>query len=465
MQKHPFFAAILVTLRKYPMIRECMMATDGVRLWYNEEAILKENAKTILWALCHEVCHVILKHPIRANNFLVQIIGSAKYGPRIKEKNIGYRRLDFILNLACDLAISHLLISVPGRPEWSIWPKKPGPSPLGFDFESLPVGKDCEFYFKELLEQELKHDDNDHEQPGAVEVDTEETEEGEEAEEERGTQAPPSTGDDDGSGQEAEERDEPEEETQSSSGEGTSGVSDGADLADFEKMFVDLIPCVEQEDPLESQIDAAVINARNYAAGLGKMPEHLDRLIEATLSPGPLPWRVDLQQFVSNTARGKRTYRRLNRRHQGSSIIVPSREKTGLRKIVFGSDQSSSMDDSKVGLCYQQMETIVRTFLQCAFIFMPFDTDVVTRITLTESHFPLRDEYRKRLGHGGTLFRPFIREAILEKPDAVIVLTDLGLCDSYPEDPHVPFFWVSTTPMELIHELSMMPPFGKVRCI
>lgn len=205
--------------------------------------------------------------------------------------------------------------------------------------------------------------------------------------------------------------------------------------------FGQIMPCpIGEETKQEAQWQIAVETAATAAKAAGKLPGHLQRLIDELREP-KVDWRSILKSFIADHIPSDFTWSRPSRRTIGEDIYLPSRTKEGLADLVFAIDNSGSCA-AAIAPFTSEVRTVHEDLKPSKLTVLCFDT----RVHLLGEFYPSDDiEFRMR-GGGGTDFRP-VFQAVYEMdrpPRALVILTDL-IGPLPKEAPDYPVLFVCTS--------------------
>ena len=145
----PVYAPPLMTMERVRDDKTCnTLATDGIKLFYNEEFCQQTPLKDLQFILMHEVLHKWMGHPRR-----LLTTNKAKRGKA---------------NVAADLAVNSMLIQQGESLPTSIKLYCPGDSP----YKDLPHGKSFEWYLNEMPDDDTNESDDVTPSAGEGEVNT-----------------------------------------------------------------------------------------------------------------------------------------------------------------------------------------------------------------------------------------------------------------------------------------------------
>jgi predicted metal-dependent peptidase len=197
---------------------------------------------------------------------------------------------------------------------------------------------------------------------------------------------------------------------------------------------------------------------KNAGSSFGNESE---RQIDKVTSP-KLNWKISISRFVSKN--GKRAglnpmkYCRQKIKH---GIYYPETLKKGKLNLGMGFDVSSSMDRESLNLLASCMDDIRVMYNVETITIVPFNTRVIkSSITKVKKGEKIPKSFS---GWGGTSFAPVFKwfNEQEEKPDMVIIFTDLGSRD-YGDKPNYPVMWASSYPVVEYTSYTNKPPFGDV---
>ena len=184
---------------------------------------------------------------------------------------------------------------------------------------------------------------------------------------------------------------------------------------------------------------------------MGKLPGHLQTLIEKALTP-KIDWKMTLARFLRANNKSDFTWVKPNRRFVSRGLYLPSLHTPCLEEIAVAVDTSGSISEEELLQFTGEITSILHDtdperihFLQC-------DTEVRADDEYTRESLPLKITYR---GRGGTSFSPVMDHITTEHPgvSALVYLTDLESTD-FGDKPHYPVLWITTSSTEA--------PYGEV---
>jgi predicted metal-dependent peptidase len=204
----------------------------------------------------------------------------------------------------------------------------------------------------------------------------------------------------------------------------------------------------------------AISQAHQTARAAGKVPGHIERIVE-DLVEAKIPWREVLARFVVENSRNDYSWRRPNKRHIINGIYLPRLDHPEVGQLVFMNDSSGSVDDREIALMVSELQGVLLAFFIQSLLIMWIDTEVrgEPQEVSSQEVYDLRNILRPE-GGGGTNFRPGFQwlDDHGKDPRAVIYLTD-GYCSRFPKrEPQYPVLWVIVPDGAKKFE----PPFGEV---
>lgn len=195
----------------------------------------------------------------------------------------------------------------------------------------------------------------------------------------------------------------------------------------------------------DPQWQRAVASAANAAKAQGKMPGHLEALVERLLKP-KVPWEQALADFLRVCAgQGTKSWRRPNRRKiVFPRVYMPTRSGFEMGEMVIAIDTSASVSEAELQAFLSELAGILNDVRPEVIHFIQCDT----RITSTEKlerGTDLTQREIKIAGRGGTYFHPpfdYVAQEGID-PEVFIYFTDMEA--EFPNQPDYPVLWVATT--------------------
>lgn len=207
-----------------------------------------------------------------------------------------------------------------------------------------------------------------------------------------------------------------------------------------------------EQQQQEAEVRQLVAQAATVAKMQGKLPAHLARLVEQTMTP-VIDWRAVLAAYLTERARHDYTWTRPNRRYQTMGLYLPSLDSQAERaKFSVIIDTSGSCDEVTLRDFMAEVQSIAHE-VAASVVVLHVDTEVNSA-----EEYEAEDVIPCTMhGGGGTDFRPGFDWLAKEghEPAAIIYLTD-GLCNSYPAAPNAPTIWAQ------VGNYEFAPPFGEV---
>lgn len=192
-----------------------------------------------------------------------------------------------------------------------------------------------------------------------------------------------------------------------------------------------------------------VTQAATIARMAGKLPGHLETLVEDLLHP-ILDWKSLLRDFVISSTKDDYRWTPPNKHYLWLPAFLPSLYGSSI-EIGFAIDTSGSISDDDIKEAVSELYAITQQFNQFAIHMIQCDAEIqeYTKITKYEGIIP-----RKVKGRGGTNFRPvldFIADKELDI-SCLVYFTD-GRTDDWGNEPIYPVFWLIIT--------DIVAPFGQ----
>ena len=201
----------------------------------------------------------------------------------------------------------------------------------------------------------------------------------------------------------------------------------------------------------EAEIEVAVQQAADIAKAMGKLPGHLQTLIEKALAP-KVDWKMALARFLRANNKSDFTWIKPNRRFISRGLYLPSLHTPCLEEIAVAVDTSGSVSEDELLQFTGEITSILHDTNPERIHFLQCDTEVRSDDEYTRESLPLKITYK---GRGGTAFSP-VTEYINEKHpgvSALVYLTDLE-SSNFGDQPPYPVLWVTTSSTEA--------PYGEI---
>lgn len=376
----PFYATLLLRMPRVKVGPEVTkyMAIDGINLYYTE-AILELPFDVLKTLLMHEAGHVAYQHPLRM----------AGKDPELA-------------NIAGDHVVNLILKQGDYKP-WEGW--LCDPQFKGLTFEQA--------YAK--LSQQPKGGGGGGQQPPPPKPQQKSPPGGQPPGGGSGAQKP-------GKNANAGQQPQPNQQGQPGGNAKSGGGEPSPQAATTPGGYGQIMPCPkDQQATQEAEWKLAVETAATAAKAAGKMPGHLQRLVEE-MRESKVPWQDILKQFLAEQVPTDFTWSRPSRRTLSQDIYLPSVMKGGIGGLGFALDYSGS--------CVQAIPEFTSEVREVWEEFKPAWMRVACFDTVCHEigDFQPGDDVEFRcVGGGGTDFRPVFAyfDQMEPKPKAVVLLTDL----------------------------------------
>lgn len=187
---------------------------------------------------------------------------------------------------------------------------------------------------------------------------------------------------------------------------------------------------------IDKLIAKAATQAKMSGEKFGDMPGDLQRAIDAILNP-KLDWRTILMNHLSNIAKEDYSYRRPNKRFM-PDYYLPSLYSESLGSIGVAFDASASVSDEDFAI-FKGEVALIESMMQPECIdVISFDTKIQSRHVLKRGESINGIEFK---GYGGTSLKPVFKHFNKNKPEVLIVFSDLE-CTQWTEQPDYPVIWI-----------------------
>lgn len=428
----PFFAAVIRNLElvildevgvaefavKQRMApEEVAMATDGQRLIVSESWMSQQTDAFGEWVHKHEVMHIVNQHTFR------------RYGRNPKGWNI-----------ACDLAINHLLRNERG------FDAEKGLVPGEGMFKDLPVGLSAEAYYDRLKQMAQEQSSSGS---GSTESGSQASQDGADGGQ-SGSEGDPSQG-------ECQPTDgDPSDPSDPSGSDGSSGTP-------FEELVDAIMDQFDVSQVLDSEPDKAagetiegmkqqwkeVIGmAASVAEQAGKDPAWLMEAVSDVLQAPKLNWKKAMSQFARKMVSSGTNWKRLSRRHGWrDDVVLPARGSYGLTRFMYVCDTSGSMGQEGLNKQFSAWNDILKTFRKVKMIVAHADTRLIPETVqeITQRDLPLKaPDVGHWKGRGGTDFRDVFKVAKRLRVRGLVYYTDGYGTFPDPSEVTIPVLWVVT---------------------
>lgn len=388
--KHGFYATPMLSTPIIP--KKCgTAATNMKEIFYDPDWFKELDLEEIIFVLCHEVLHILLKHELRRGT-----------------------RHHRIWNVACDVVINRILVEG----------KVGTMPPIGiFDKEGLYKGMSEEQIYDKLLQQ-AKSNPKKGKGKGPK----------------KGQQGAGSPGDEKGEGGKPEpgegsggdqETNEPGE------FEGISGLGDDWD-GDLEPLPADMTK--DEIVVLERAIDGKLAQAAAMGRLIGKMPGELERILEQLLNPA-VPWQDLLRDYMTRVVHEDESWNRRNRRFY--DVYLPAKHNERMAGMTIIGDTSGSIGPDDYARIATEIKAIIED-VNPEFIRVVWaDTRVAGVQELKPEDFTGPKDLKPK-GGGGTDMRVPLEKVVEYDPPIVVLITD-GYTPWPDREPPYPLIVVCTT--------------------
>lgn len=397
----PFFAYYFHSeMVEHPTLDIPSAATDGRRIFYNPEYLVRLKDPERVFVLAHEVYHVISRHPARIKN----------YGSAGEVRSLPWSQELF--NIAADLVINGDLVKQNigiCNPAWLYDPS--------VDPDELPE----DVYEKMFKNMSPPPPQNSQGGKGG----------------QSGQRMPnaPKYGDGRKGGK-------PDPQAQGNAGR-------------FDSVLPPQVDAVtgKEDIPDEAGFKEAIARAAAAAKAMGNLPAKFQRLVDEILEP-QISWREHIRMLVTGKIGARHeTWDRPNRRRLALSrgdatkmVIMPGRRGYGARDVAVVIDTSGSIGDKELSAFFAEVGGVLSD-VRPKKIYLLWCDAAVQRVDECASLDELAHiRTQGTPGGGGTDFRPpfaWLAENDI-RPECLIYLTDLmGI---FPKEaPIYPTIWCAIT--------------------
>lgn len=198
-------------------------------------------------------------------------------------------------------------------------------------------------------------------------------------------------------------------------------------------------PDGESTEAQETKIDSMLIRssiAAQQRGQAGSIPSEIRAYLDELLNP-KVPWNDILRNYVNEMTRNDYSWKKCNKRFL-PEVYLPSLNSEGLEHIIFYTDISGSVSDAQFNVYISEINAIKTNLNPKKITICTFDTQIHD-IHELEENGDVRDcDFH---GRGGTSLECVYEHALKEKPELIIVFSDL---DCYPmrEAPVPNVIWV-----------------------
>lgn len=199
----------------------------------------------------------------------------------------------------------------------------------------------------------------------------------------------------------------------------------------------------EELSPEEVEgIKRELLQARNAAKSVGKMPVSMDGLIEKMIKP-ITPWHQLTERFMLLQIKTGVSWRRPNKRFVGQDIYLPSYDiQPRMGTVVIQMDESGSIGDKELQHFSGHINSIIEVCRPERVIVLHTSTEVAHVEEFTAEDYPIDFKSHTTGGTDMTAGFDWVKEHG-EEPDVFITLTD-GYTP-FGEAPGYPVLWLITT--------------------
>lgn len=194
-----------------------------------------------------------------------------------------------------------------------------------------------------------------------------------------------------------------------------------------------------KEEVIETQIDSMLIRgtiAAKQSGQYGSVPSDIKAYLDELLNP-KLPWNDILRNFVNEMTRNDYTWAKPNKRYL-PDIYLPSLNSEGLEHIIFYTDISGSVTDEQFTVYISEIHAIKTTLNPKRITVCTFDTKIHDVYELEEGDNVSDCDFH---GRGGTSLDCVYQHASKEKPELIVVFSDLN-CAPMKRPPVPNVIWV-----------------------
>ncbi|QAZ67713.1 vWA domain-containing protein [Solidesulfovibrio carbinolicus] len=415
---HPFFGAMALRLTPLADASCRDVWTDGVTLGYNPLFVAERGEDEISAIIAHEILHLACEHHLRR-----------------KDRDKG------LWNLACDLAVSALLVEAGFT------------LPPGHPFEAAHAGKPAEAIYAVLageIDQRHGGGGTDAAKTSALPADTAPGGgDGDTPLAAKAGQAEPTPSGAALTGQDK----QPQSASGDKDGAGTLGQTPSRSIGEVrDHPDLDGQRRESEHRDLTDKLRQDVNQSRRAASAMGNMPAGLDRLLAELASPR-LDWAALLRRFILARAVSDYSWSPPSRRHIHLGLYLPSPRSMTLGEVALVLDTSGSVDEELLAAFCAELGSILSACEARLHVYA-CDAAVGEATVYSRADPPL---HLSPPGGGGTDYRPAFAKVEADglRPACLLYFTDLQ-CDRFPEEPAYPVLWiVPKTAKE-------RPPFGDV---
>jgi len=428
----PFFGSIAIGLNLVPTVNCPTAATDGKRLWYNPDWIVKLDAEQAMALFEHEVLHIAFKH----GSLMLELIDDVDFDHSIWQQ-------------ACDIPINFLLVRK-GRKVLDI----PGGAMYDPRFDGMGTVRVYRILNEEKKQRIAKLKSQ------MLSLKEQLTEEKLE-EIKNGILKP-----EDKLPQDVVEKikvmlPEYEEECQQELLGETGDFGGIVPLLDDDGNIAPKEKIKELENDFEMTVmNSARVLQKHLGADAGDIPGFVQEIIKSHTEP-QRTYKDDILDIMEEITRNDYNWGRPNKKY---NIYMPSLYELVLAELVVIVDSSGSVSQNELEVYASEITGILDEFQGLEIHVIFHHTRAYHIETYTSDDFPIT--FGKIIS-GGTCYR-HAYERIKEEgyePKVILHFTDLAVGKSnYPDkEPDFPVFWMNTTPRKSDGSLRYSkPPWGTV---
>jgi predicted metal-dependent peptidase len=450
--QHPFLAAIVASWKVHESQRIKTAATNGPQMFWNRKFIDTCSIGETTALVYHEAFHIFLLHHLRFA------------GIDATEWNIA---ADLAGNYHCreyiPRRIGNVDLCFPGQGSYS----------------HLEVGKDAEWYYKKLKDEQKKQPKP---QPGQGKPEKGEGE-GSGGSQDKSDESQDEKDESEGSGEAGDQEQEnsegnssgdekSEDESEPEEGEGAGGGSgelpsepnlpEGFESSD---MPGEILPYPgEITEEVVREWEQRTAEAINIAKSHGNAPGFIKQLAEELLGgKSRVNWKAELRRFLTKYAPTRYSYAKPNRRFSWrKDVIMPARKSRTAAPGVVYLDTSGSMDEAQFNRGLLELRGILEAYEYCEVTLVQGDTEIYWDAVKVYDRWSLGNNFKvpsEWVGRGGTELGPGLQElAKSGKYSWIVVVSDMYWSVNRVEDVGVPTFWLMTAGKPVADY--MIPKFG-----
>jgi len=230
---------------------------------------------------------------------------------------------------------------------------------------------------------------------------------------------------------------------QQSGGSGAGGGSSGQYDNGLGDEFVDGPPLSEAEQSsIAAQVKVDIAEAAQAARMQGKLPKHLERLVDQILAV-KTPWHDILERFMADVSSQDYSWSRPNRRYIAGGMYLPSmRNEATMGEMAIMVDTSGSVSAKELALFGGHINRVLELCKPEKLHVIYADAAVNKHVEFTPDDFPITLE---AIGGGGTDFRPafdYLDERGID-PACAVYLTDMY--GNFGVERDYPVLWAAIT--------------------